>query len=128
MSTSISVPVKCVSVGKLDEQARDRLRAWQKAQMKQAELGRRIGRDDVWISRYFDGRYYDADLDTLKKMADACGHTLFELFDVLPDDEEGKLIAAFRKLLISDRDTAVKVVVAMSPREKPARKRKRRAE
>lgn len=125
MSTLISNQVKSVSVGKLDEQARARLLSWMKAQMTQAEFGRRIGRDSVWVSRYF-GEYYDADLDTLKKMAEACGRTLYELFDVIPPNAEGTLVAAFRKLTETDRHTVLKVAEGMSPPDKPSRKRKPR--
>ena len=126
MSTTISNPVKSLSVGKLDEQVRVRVKAWQAAQMSQAEFGRRIGRNDSWVSRYFDENH-DADLDTIKLMAEACGHTIFELLDAIPPADEGDVLTAYRKIPRGDRGTALRTLQLMSGDAMPARKPKRRS-
>jgi transcriptional regulator with XRE-family HTH domain len=91
-------------MGKLDVQARERLRTWQKASgLTQHEFGAAIGRNDAWVSRYFD-EAYDADLDTLADMARAVGHTLNELLDAFPSDKEGALLTAYRELPPSSRE------------------------
>lgn len=126
MSNTISNPVNSLSVGKLDEQVRQRVRAWVSAQMSQAEFGRRIGRNDSWVSRYFDENH-DADLDTVARMAEACGHTIFELLDATPPADEGEVISAYRGIPRADRGTALRTLQLMSAEPMPARRRKRRA-
>lgn len=126
MSTPISNPVKSLSVGKLDEQVRVRVKAWQAAQMSQAEFGRRIGRNDSWVSRYFDGNH-DADLDTIARMCEATGHTIYEVLDALPPADEGDVLTAYRQIPRADRGTALRSLQLMSGDAMPAPKRKRRA-
>lgn len=94
--------------------------------MTQAEFGRKINRNSVWVSRYFD-QYYDADLDTLRKMAEACGHTLYELLDAVPSEEEADLISAYRALPKAERPTAIRVLQLMTGDATPLRKRAKRA-
>lgn len=102
-------------MGTYDEQARTRLRAWREAQgMTQAELGRRIDRNDVWVSRYFDCAY-DADLDTLARMALALGHTLYELLDLRSDPTEQQLLDVYRALSPQRRALAIETLSAMIP-------------
>ena len=126
MSNTISNRVTWPGMGKLDEQVRGRVKDWVAAQMSQAEFGRRIGRNDSWVSRYFDENH-DADLDTIARMADACGHTIFEVLDALPSSAEADLIAAYRKILPADRPTAIRTLQLMSPAATPVKKRRRRA-
>lgn len=126
MSTTISNPVKSLSVGKLDEQVRARVKAWQSAQMSQADFGRRIGRNDSWVSRYFDGNH-DADLDTIARMCEATGHTIFEVLDAMPPADEGEVITAYRQIPRADRGTALRTLQLMSGDATPARKPRRRA-
>lgn len=125
MSTLISNPVKCPSVGKLDDQVRQRVKAWVSGQMSQAEFGRKIGRNDSWVSRYFDENH-DADLDTVARMAEACGHTIFEVLDALPPADEGDVLTAYRRIPRADRGTALRTLQLMTGDAMPARKRKRR--
>lgn len=122
LSTEISISVNCAEMGHLDERARKRLRAWREGHgITQAELAKRIDRNSVWISRYFDAAY-DADLDTLAKMADALGHTLYELFDIKTDAKEQALIDAYRALSPQNRSLAIQTLQAMIPAPRGARK------
>lgn len=111
-----------VTVGKKDEAARERVRRWLRgAGMTQVTLADKIGRTQAWMSRYLDGEF-DTDLDTLEKMAGAFDHTLAELLDVRPDDQERELLDAFRALKTDKRGLAVELVKAMVPTP-PERKR-----
>jgi transcriptional regulator with XRE-family HTH domain len=82
----------------LDQQARTRLRLWlQTTGITQVELAARIGRTQVWISRYLKAEF-NADLETLHRMAGAFGHTLTELLDLPQDATESKLLEAYRAM------------------------------
>lgn len=126
MSTHISNPVKLAGMGQLDDRVRRRVKGWVSAQMTQAEFGRRIGRNDSWVSRYFDENH-DADLDTIARMAEACGHTLYEVLDAVPPADEGDLIEAYRGLPKTERPTAIRVLQLMTGDAKPSRTRAKRA-
>lgn len=80
--------------------------------MTQAELGRRIDRNPVWVSRYFDAAY-DADLDTLARMAEALGHTLFEVLDLTGDEGEQRMNELYRTLSPSKRKLVVSLLEGM---------------
>lgn len=111
-------------MGDLDELARQRIGRWREAQnMTQADFAKRIGRNPVWVSRYLDAAY-DADLDTLNKMATALGHTLYELFNVREDADERTLIEAYRALSPANRALGIATLRAMIPApRKPPRSR-----
>jgi hypothetical protein len=126
MSIHISNPVNSAGMGKLDERVRGRVKGWVAGQMTQAEFGRRIGRNDSWVSRYFDENH-DADLDTIAKMAEACGHTIYEVLDATPPEDEGDLIEAYRALPKVERPTAIRVMQLMTGEATPSRKRAKRA-
>lgn len=99
-------------MGSLDEQARGRLSQWRKARgLTQAAMAEQIGRNAVWISRYFDGAY-DADLDTLSKMAGTLGYTLFELLDLHERPEEQVLINDFRALGPADQSLLARLLAS----------------
>jgi len=64
----------------LDQIARDRIRAWMAAtHTTQVTLGDRIGRDQPWMSQYLSAKT-DADLETLRRMAEAFGRQFPDLF------------------------------------------------
>jgi transcriptional regulator with XRE-family HTH domain len=64
----------------LDQIARDRIRAWMAAtHTTQSTLAARIGRDQLWMSQYLSAKT-DADLETLRKMAEAFGRQFPDLF------------------------------------------------
>jgi transcriptional regulator with XRE-family HTH domain len=112
-------------MGKLDDQVRARIAKWLRAQMTQAEFGRRIGRNDSWVTRYLDENH-DADLDTIKKMAEACGHTLYAVLDAVPPDDEGEVIELYRSIRKEGRQTARDALKLMSGTARPDRIRKPR--
>jgi len=103
------------SVGQRDEIARKRLREWQKSSgMTQAALGEAIGRNQAWVSRYFDGEF-DADLETLEALAGVFGHTLSELLDLHDDEREAELLERFRALRPDARALALQVLKEWTP-------------
>jgi transcriptional regulator with XRE-family HTH domain len=114
-------------MGKLDDVARARILAWLRASGKtQADLGRDIGRNQSWMSRYLDGEF-DADLDTLQRIAFAFDHTLTALLNVpgdAPGDEAREHFNALRK---QTRDLALSVLKDWAnPPVTPGRSRKQR--
>src|SRR4029077_2246017 len=82
----------------LDELARGRIKAWiSSTGITQVNLGERISKNQAWMSRYLGGEF-DADLETLQKMAKVFGHSLSALLDAPTDPEEAKLLDAYRAL------------------------------
>jgi len=79
----------------LDQQVRDRIRMWvQSTGVKQTQLAERIGRNQPWVTRYLKGEF-NADLDTLQKIAQAFGHTLAALVDQPRDPLDAKMLEEF---------------------------------
>lgn len=107
---------------RLQDLARKRLSQWMDAHPKitQTEIGRAIGHNQAWVSKYRLGAM-DADIDDLDGMARVFGHTLAELVDLRPDPKERALIDAYRALLPEKRELAVKMLEAMilQTRERP---------
>lgn len=105
-------------MGQLDTVARKRITAWRKAAgMTQAALAEKIGRNPVWISRYLD-EAYDADLDTLKKFAEALGRSLNDLLGPdAPPIEESEVLERFRALALDPnaRDLVMKMLRTLTP-------------
>jgi len=82
----------------LDQQARERIKAWVASTgVTQTELAERVGRNQAWMSRYLKGEF-DADLDTLAKIAACFGFTLIALLDLPRDPHEARLVEEFRAL------------------------------
>ena len=82
----------------LDDRARRRIFAWRQASgLTQEQVGKEIGRNAVWISRY-ENEYFNADLETLTRLASVFGHSLFEVLDVSSNTVEGELTAIFRTI------------------------------
>jgi transcriptional regulator with XRE-family HTH domain len=82
----------------LDELARGRIKAWiASTGVTQGNLGERVGRNQAWMSRYLAGEY-DADLETLQKMANVFGHSISALLESPTNPDEAKLVEAYRAL------------------------------
>lgn len=88
----------------LDEQARTQIKKWiEGTGITQTELSVRIGRNQAWVSRYLKGDQYDADLETLNKIAAVFGHTLVQLLQLPAHPEEAALISSYRALRLEAR-------------------------
>lgn len=97
-------------MGKLDDVARRRLLAWINASTKtQADLAREIGRNQAWMSRYLDGEF-DADLDTLQRMAVAFDHALPSLLETPPDPRNAEVVEFFNAIRPEARGLALDVL------------------
>lgn len=116
VSTFISNTVISAQMGQLDDVARKRIDRWRRsAGITQAALAERIGRNPVWISRYLDDAY-DADLDTLQRMAEALGRSLNELLGAdAPPTAEGELIERYRALDETARTLALQLLRSWTP-------------
>ena len=100
---------------RLQNLARTRLIQWMDANpITQAEIGRSIGHNQAWVSKFRLGAM-DADIDDLAGMAAVFGHTLAELLDLRPDPEEQRLLDAFRALPDRKRSLAVQTLEMMLP-------------
>jgi len=76
----------------LDQVARNRIRQWITATgMRQTSLADRIGKKQAWLSRYLAGEF-DADLETLRKIALAFGHSITALLDLPVDPEASRVV------------------------------------
>jgi transcriptional regulator with XRE-family HTH domain len=95
-------------VGKLDDLARERVRRWLgPAGLTQGALGEKIGRNDSWVSRWL-GNDFDADLDTMEKLAHAFDHSLFELLNQpVGTPIEREVIELFRAFTPEGRQIAL---------------------
>lgn len=113
-------------MSRLQDMARKRLIQWMDANPKitQTEIGRAIGHNQAWVSKFRLGTM-DADIDDLDGMARVFGHTLTELLDLRPDPKERELVEAYRKLRPEARGLAVQVLENMSPPSERARTRAR---
>jgi transcriptional regulator with XRE-family HTH domain len=82
----------------VDQVVRDRIRTWiTSTGVTQTELAERIGRTQAWMSRYLHGEF-DADLETLQKMAHAFGQGLGALLDAPTDPMEARVVEGLRAL------------------------------
>lgn len=101
-------------MSRLQELARKRLSQWMDANPKltQTEVGRAIGHNQAWVSKFRLGTM-DADIDDLDGLARVFGHTLNELIDLRPDPKERELVEAYRALLPEHRDLAVSMLKAL---------------
>lgn len=82
----------------VDQQARERIKAWiASTGVTQVELAERIGRNQAWMSRYLNAEF-DANFETLQKIAECFGFTLIALLDLPRDPHEARLIEEFRAL------------------------------
>lgn len=117
-------------MGRLDELARAKITAWREASgQTQTAFAEAIDRNQAWMSRYLDGEF-DADLDTLERIAAHFGHTLFTLFDVSAPSDEGALVDGYRQLTPKQRELVRGMVQGLldaarhtGPRTRPPKKR-----
>lgn len=108
----------------LDEQARARINAWiQQTGTTQADLGKQIGRNQAWMSRYLSGEIETADLATLEKIAQAFGQQISALLTTPTDPAEAQVIDAYRALPVEDRALAIRVLQKFARPRRPPRKR-----
>lgn len=106
----------------LDQQARDRIKAWiASTGVTQTELADRIGRNQAWMSRYLKGEF-DADLETLQKIAQTFGFTLIALLDLPSNPHEARLMEEFRALTPRGRSSLLDFLA----NQRQARSRKSR--
>jgi len=107
----------------LDQIARNRIKAWiQATGITQAELAARIGRNQAWMSRYLAAEF-DADLETLNKMAISFGHPLGALLTTPVDPMEAQLIERFRALPTETRDLFARMLEAWGRPQRGRRSR-----
>ena len=82
----------------LQDTARGQIKRWiASTGITQATFGERIGRNQVWVSKYLKGEI-DADIDTLHQMAQVFRHTLTQALDFPADPDEEALITLYRAL------------------------------
>lgn len=76
----MEVPMLVPMPPTLDQIARDRIKTWiATTHTTQSTLAERIERDQPWVSHYLAARV-DADLETLRKMAEVFGRQFQDLF------------------------------------------------
>lgn len=74
---------------------RTRIKMWvQSTGVRQQTLAERIGRNQPWVTRYLKGEF-NADLDTLNKIAHAFGHSLAALVDQPRDPLDAQMLEEF---------------------------------
>ncbi len=94
----------------LDQVARDRIKAWiASTGVTQTELAERVGKNQAWMSRYLSGEF-DADLETLQKMARTFGHSLSALLDTPADPVEARWMEYYRALPVTARTIAMNLL------------------
>lgn len=82
----------------LDTVARQQVIAWLRGSgVTQADLASRIGRTQMWVSRYLKGEF-NADMDTLAAIAATFGHQFTQLFRFPDDPGEAALIRVYRAM------------------------------
>lgn len=101
----------------LDEQARATIKRWMHGTgATQAVLAARLRKTPGWVSRYLLGDF-NADLETLRAIADAFGHPFMALFEepIAPlgtpvDPLEARLVSEWRALPLDAREKVVEMV------------------
>jgi transcriptional regulator with XRE-family HTH domain len=120
------MPAPSVPRPSLNEVARTRIRLWLRSTgTTQTQLADRIHKTQAWMSRYLSGGL-NADLDALRSMAEAFGHSLSALLDTPTDPTEAQLIDLFRALRLEDKETVLRLLDALAHppiRKKPGRVR-----
>jgi transcriptional regulator with XRE-family HTH domain len=97
----------------LQETARTQIKRWiVSTGITQVAFGERIGRNQVWVSKYLKGEF-DTDLETLQQMAQVFRHTLTQLLDFPSDPDEEALITLYRALRPEARRLAFQMLQEM---------------
>jgi transcriptional regulator with XRE-family HTH domain len=113
-SNALKGLVKRMTESTLDDRARRRLISWrQAAGMTQQQLGKEVGRNAVWISRY-ENEYFNADLDTLTRLAAAFGHSLFEMLDVSGTTIESQVTEIYRSMTMQRRRLVLGIMTELA--------------
>jgi transcriptional regulator with XRE-family HTH domain len=113
-STASKGFVKRMTESTLDDRARRRLISWrQAAGLTQQQLGKAVGRNAVWISRY-ENEYFNADLDTLTRLAAAFGHSLFEMLDVSGTSIESQVTEIYRSMTMQRRRLVLGIMTELA--------------
>jgi transcriptional regulator with XRE-family HTH domain len=108
----------------LDQIARERIRAWiRTVPTTQAALAEAIGRNPAWMSRYLAGDF-DADLETLQRIAQAFGHSIAALLDQPADPVDARVLSAFHALPPDARANWLNLLEAWSRPRRGGRLRK----
>lgn len=91
----------------LDQVARERIKTWiTSTGITQTALAEHVGRKQAWMSRYLSAEF-DADLETLQKIARVFGHSLNALLGTPTDPDESRVIDLFRALPPSARPVLI---------------------
>jgi len=94
----------------LDYVARERIKQWMTAtRTTQVSLANSINRKQASMSRYLGGEY-DADLETLRKIAAVFGRQISALFDTPSDPEIAELVSHYNALPASGRGLVLDLV------------------
>src|SRR5262245_42574880 len=94
----------------LQEQARARIKSWLSAtRTTQVSLANRIDKKQAWLSRYLSAEY-DADLETLRAIANVFGREISALFDTPSDPEIAELVSHYNALPASGRGLVLDLV------------------
>jgi transcriptional regulator with XRE-family HTH domain len=96
----------------MDDHARATIKRWMHGTgATQATLAQRIGKTPGWVSRYLLGDY-NADLETLRAIAEAFGHPFCGLFDEVTSTDAAatRLVSAWRALPSEARTMVIDVV------------------
>jgi transcriptional regulator with XRE-family HTH domain len=110
IQTAMELPILAPMAQTLDELARSQIRKWiHSTGITQTALAERVGRNQAWMSRYLGGAF-DADLETLQKIAQVFGHSLTSVLDVPKDPEEAALVTAYRALRPEARALALSLL------------------
>jgi transcriptional regulator with XRE-family HTH domain len=107
----------------LDEFARRQIKRWLHAtHTSQTQLAIVIGRNGPWMSRYLAGEY-NADLETLRRIALVFGHTVGTLLTMPVDPDEAETVALIRSLGPDDRQTILKLLRSWTGVDRSSRRR-----
>lgn len=110
----------------LDEFARRQIKRWlHSTNTTQTHLAEQIGRNQAWMSRYLAAEY-DADLETLRRMALVFGHTLTSLLGLPSDPDEAEVVGLYRALTREHRAIWLQMLRAWTGTDRKPAGRKRR--
>lgn len=97
----------------LQDTARVQIQRWIRSTgITQAAFGERIGRTQVWVSKYLKGEF-DADIDTLQQMAQVFRHSIPQLLDFPSDPDEETVLTLYRALRPEVRRLTVELLREM---------------
>lgn len=90
--------IRALSMGRYDDQARRRIRAWMagNTDVTLTRLGQAAGYNQPWATRWLTKEEFDASLDALAAMAAVFRQPISALFDERADPREEELLMRFR--------------------------------